>query len=103
MGLRRPCRQLPRALGLHGISRGGLAFGDVPLAGIIGISTARISRATTWWSLIIIATAAATWTLVTGSVSDSPTDPGSQPEPTWSLHEVNEAHERGKAEGTAKE
>jgi len=50
---------------LHRISRGGLGYGDVKLAGILGIATASISLTTVWWSLIIGATAAAAWSLAT--------------------------------------
>jgi len=50
---------------LHRISRGGLGFADVTLAGILGLATASISLTTLWWSLMITAAGTATWALAT--------------------------------------
>lgn len=46
---------------LNVVSRGGVGFGDVKLAALVGASTAAISLAATWWSLMIGSAVALVW------------------------------------------
>jgi len=50
---------------LHRASRGGLGYGDVKLAGTLGIATSSINLTTLWWSLMIGVSAAAIWSPAT--------------------------------------
>jgi leader peptidase (prepilin peptidase)/N-methyltransferase len=51
---------------LSAITRGGIGFGDVKLAGIIGGATGTLSFAVGWWAALIAALSALVWARVGG-------------------------------------
>lgn len=60
---------------LHALSKGGLGYGDVRYAALVGLTTGTISLTAAWWAIAIAALTAATWALIArtrGSISYGP-------------------------------